>query len=750
MLPYQNKTLTINERTSDLLGRMTLKEKVGQVNQHLYGWKCYKKDQDGVKLTDYFKQHVKWGGGIGALYGVLRADPWSGVNFDNGVTGQEAHDLIQLMRDYVVNHSRLGIPPLFSEECPHGHQGLNGVSYPTNIGKGNSFDTALMTEMAGLQAKELRNLGINLALVSTLDLAKDPRWGRTEECFGEDPMLSAQFSQAIVNGFQGHLIQENVDFGAAPVPSTTEQDGHIGVVLKHFIAQGEVLGGHNSGSVSMGAREFKEVYTPLFNAVKNAAGVMVAYNDIDGVPCHANASLLTSLRHRYQFQGLLMSDGTALDRLAQLYDSPKQAIIAALNAGVDLSLWDNVYTQIADNFDTNMSAALDRAVSHVLRIKFLLGLFDNPFPSFHPTQDETQKLNHQISTESITLLKNDPAVLPLNRQKKVLVVGPNANAFYNLLGDYTAPQTVEFMTKTPLASIRAAFDTADYALGCEIRDRSNSAGLIQEAVTKAANADVIIAFLGGSSTREFNLKFLDNGAVSSKGINMDSGENVDLASLALGGAQNQLIQALEKTGKPIVTVLIEGRPHSLKYVLPASAAVITAWYPGQQGGNAIVDVLTGKVDPSGRLSMTYPKNSGQLPVYYYQRDAPKNEDYYDLSGSPEFPFGYGLHYGKINYSNLTVSLSANTILGSVQVSNRSNHVIHESTLIFVKLFGGTVIQRRDMLKAFVRNTLPANSTQEVVFSLPLGQVKYIDLNGDWTLPDALELRVDNLTKTVQL
>lgn len=273
-LPYQNKKLSIRNRTQDLLSRMTIAEKVGQVNQHLYGWKCYQLDSTGPHLTDYLKQHVRWGGGLGALYGVLRADPWSQVNYNNGIRAVDSYKVMNQIQKYIISHSRLGIPALFVEECPHGHQGLDSISYPTNIGKGNSFNRELMKAMAHEQAKELRMKGIHLALVSTLDLAKDPRWGRTEECFGEDPYLSSEYSKAIVEGFQGSLISDEKNFLDKRVPKRDFLSQHMGVVLKHFISQGEVQGGHNSGTVSLGQRDFKEIYLPLIKSTKNACGIM--------------------------------------------------------------------------------------------------------------------------------------------------------------------------------------------------------------------------------------------------------------------------------------------------------------------------------------------------------------------------------------------------------------------------------------------------------------------------------------------
>lgn len=379
MFPYQDKSLTIRERVNDLISRMTLEEKVGQINQHLYGWKSYEKDGSDIHLTDEFKKHVSWGKGLGALYGLFRADPWSQKNYENGIRANESAHLSNMIQSYVIDHSRLGIPTLIVEEMPHGHQALDSVSYPTNIGKGNSFNPDLIRKSAELQSEELILKGGNIALVSSLDLLKDPRWGRSEETFGESPYLTSTYTKAIINGFQGDLI-DGENFLDKKVPSDARK--HVGVVIKHLIGQGDVLGGHNSGTVPMGKREFLEVYSSLIDSLKKSVGVMAAYNDIDGVPCHANRYLLHDLLRRDNgFQGIVMADGTALDRLVDLYGNYEDSAYAALSSGVDMSLWDDVYMHVEGAVEKypNLLTDLDASVKRVLSIKFLLGLFDDPF-----------------------------------------------------------------------------------------------------------------------------------------------------------------------------------------------------------------------------------------------------------------------------------------------------------------------------------------------------------------------------------
>ncbi|HFD1785540.1 glycoside hydrolase family 3 C-terminal domain-containing protein [Enterococcus faecium] len=736
--PYQNPKLTIRQRVEDLLSRMNIAEKVGQVNQHLYGWECYEKNGDKIELTEKLKEHVKWGGGLGALYGLFRSDPWSKTDYKNGIPAKESWKVANLVQEYVLQHSRWKIPILLVEECPHGHQGLDGISYPTNIGRGNTFNVALLEQTSRLMAKELAAKGVHLALVSTLDLAKDPRWGRTEECFGEDPILSARFSEAIIRGFQGEIISEKVSFLDQTVEEINKKKDQIGVVLKHCIAQGEALGGHNSGTVTIGRREFSDIYGPLLKSTRNAVGVMAAYNDIDGVPCHINRALFEqTLRKEIGYQGIVMADGVALDRLSDVFTDKKTAAAYALAAGIDLSLWDETYTKIAEAIDDQVvdEQLLDQAVRRVLSVKFLLGLFEQPFANdpkeyWDHLMEESEHLNLETAKESITLLKND-GILPLEQQvKNIAVIGPNARDVYHLLGDYSAPQTEDRLKKTIVQEIKTEFPQSkvSYAQGCEVRNQEDQEEKLLEAVTLAQNSDVIIAVLGGSSARNFDMEFLRNGAVSSKGINMDSGENVDVASLSLGGYQEQLIEQLHQLGKPIITILVQGRPYDLMKIESLTNAIATAWFPGQEGGKAIAQMISGRNNPSGRLSLSYPINSQQLPVYYYQRAASKQENYYDLSGSPVYPFGHGLSYTTFEYSQMEVKTDIDKVIISIKVKNTGSVSGKTSTLVYVRLIDGAVIQRTKLLKAFRKDKLQSQEERLLVFELTSEDFSYMDID----------------------
>lgn len=759
--PYQDPTLTIRERVSDLLGRMSLVEKIGQVNQHLYGWECYEKQVDGsVELTEKFKDHVAWGGGLGALYGLFRADPWSKVGFENGISPADSWRLANQVQAYVMSQSRWKIPALIVEECPHGHQGLGGISYPTNLGRGNSFNTELMRASSHLMARELAAKGVHLALVSTLDLAKDPRWGRSEECFGEDPILAAKMTESIVAGFQGDLITAEDRYLDQTVIEIDKRPEQIGVVLKHCIAQGEALGGHNSGTVTIGGREFNDVYRPLLHSTRNAVGVMAAYNDVDGVPCHINGELFQKiLREEMGYQGLVMADGVALDRLSDVFDHTTQGAAAALKAGIDLSLWDETYMTIGEAIAEGLATEeeLDAACAHILGIKFLLGLFEQPFvpdpgESFEELLAEGTKMNLQVAEESLTLVKNQ-GVLPLSQAVgKIAVVGPSADGLYELLGDYTAPQSPRMADGTIYRQIKQTFPQTEvvYAQGCEVRNLENQEEKLAAAEKVCRDADVIVLVLGGSSARNFDMEFLSNGAVSSKGINMDSGENVDVASLTLGGKQLELLHRLAAMGKPMVSVMIQGRPYDIQEVEALSQAVLVGWFPGQQGGLAIARTLAGLNNPSGRLGISYPLNSQQLPVYYYQRKASKQDHYYDESGAPLHDFGFGLSYTDFVYQDLRVIADSDTITVKVMVTNQGLSAGSDSVLLFVQLLGGSVIQRHKLLKDFVKVHLDPGESLEVTMTLTAEELSYTDLDRQIKTAQGCRVMVGDLTAEICL
>ncbi|MBF2564853.1 glycoside hydrolase family 3 N-terminal domain-containing protein [Listeria seeligeri] len=714
MTIYLDKTQPIAARVEDLLAKMTLAEKCGQLNQRMYGWDAFSRDGDVFQITDNFKQEVARFEGIGALYGLFRADPWSKMNKETGISRVNSAKVANMVQRYVVENTRLGIPVLLAEEVPHGHQALDSESYPVNLARAASFHPELQQQVAEAIAEEISDKGVHLALASALDILRDPRWGRAEECYGEDPYLAAELTAAITEGFQ--------------------KNGKIAVILKHFAAQGEPVGGHNSGPVSIGVRELREIFLEPLRAgiAKGALGVMAAYNEIDGVPCHANKELLTTiLRDEMGFEGIVMADGCALDRLLKLNPDPKKAAKMAIEAGVDLSLWDNVFPFLEESVTAGVlnESVVDHAVRRILQVKFQLGLFENPYvkESVPAPSANWKKLNLQAAREGICLLKNEANTLPLKgKQKKLAIVGPNADALYNQLGDYTAPQNqAECVTVLEgLKSIVPKEWELIYEKGSEIREKVTDG--ILKAEELAEEADAIVLVLGGSSARNFNMEFLSNGAVSSKGPNMDAGENVDVADIALPEVQLELFRAMKRTNKPVIVVMIQGRPIAIPEISEEADALLTAWYPGSVGGTAVAEVLVGKYNPSGKLPVSIPVSSGQIPVYYNQKAVEYKEDYFDLTGKPLYPFGYGLSYSSFKYHDLAINqervalsalLAGEKVDVTVTVENTSEVAGEEVVQLYIHDMESSITRRKKELKAFKKIRIEPKEKVEVTLEL---------------------------------
>ncbi|MBD2872846.1 glycoside hydrolase family 3 N-terminal domain-containing protein [Paenibacillus arenilitoris] len=728
MMLYKDRTAPVEQRVEDLLGRMTLKEKVGQLNQRMYGWDAHRKTTGGFELTDAFREEVAFGDGMGALYGLFRADPWSKMTFENGITAADSARVANQVQKYVIENTRLGIPVLLSEECPHGHQALDGTLTPTNIGIGSTWNPELAEEVYAQVAAELRSRGAHLGLVSTLDLARDPRWGRTEECFGEDPYLAERFTTAAVRGLQGE---------AGPGTLGTDK---VGAVLKHLCGQGAGEGGLNAYPALIGEREMREIHLPAMKAGTEAGalGCMAAYNEIDGIPCHANDKLLTGiLREEWGFEGIVMADGTAVDRLLTLTGDHESAASLALTAGVDLSLWDKAFGTLEQAVLQGKvdEAYVDRAVRRILHLKFKLGLFENPYTDTEAAgkaigSDKTKDLILQQARECVVLLKNEQGILPLRGDagKRIAVIGPNADAIYNQLGDYTSNQR-EGAGTTVLQGIREAAGLSEvaYAKGCSVRGDSREG--FAEAVEIAKQSDVAVLVMGGSSARHFDIQFDINGAAivaDGKPDEMDCGEGVDLSDLRLGGVQPELIREIAATGTPIVLVLIQGRPHTISDTIDLCQAALTAWYPGPEGGRAIGEILFGTVNPSGKLAVTIPTSSMTLPVYYNKKELGYVRKYADSGAISLYPFGYGLSYTTFEYSNLRVSSPEVAIEEleagghfevAVDLKNTGEAVGAEVAQLYIKDMEASVTPRVKELKGFRKVWLEPGERREIVFRL---------------------------------
>lgn len=721
---YRNPSLPVAERVRRLLKQMTLREKVGQMNQPLYGWQAYRRKNGRIALSAEFKRAVTRLG-IGALYGLFRADGWSGRTRQTGLGPADGARAANLVQRYVRDHTRLGIPLLLSEECPHGHMALDATVFPAPITLASTWNPELARRAGAIAAREARARGAHIGYGPILDLARDPRWSRVEETFGEDPFLAGRFGAAMVQGLQGRDLK---------------QPDAVISTLKHFAAHGTPEGGHNQGAVHAGPRELHEIYLPAFAAAirAGAQSVMAAYHEIDGIPCPANPALLRGiLKKRWGFRGVVVADGNAIDLLVQhrVAASYVEAGAIAARAGVDLSLWDQSYLHLLAAVESGRVplAVIDEAVARILRLKFMLGLFENPYVDEQRAAvvigaPAHRDLSRQIAREGIVLLKNEGRLLPLRKNiRSLAVIGPNAHHnIYNQLGDYTAPQAPESVA-TLWQGIRAKVSLATrlrYAQGCGIRQRL--ARGIAAAVAAARQAELAIVAVGGSSARN---PIAASAAPRREIYDADCGEGYDCAELELAGAQLELVQAVRATGVPVIAVLIQGRPYNIAWLAEHVPAILLAWYPGPEGGNAIADVLFGDYNPAGRLPVSIPRSAGQLPVFYNHKPVGR-QNYTRQAAAPLYPFGHGLSYTKFVYSR--VRLSRRRICAGadvelrVDVRNRGRWAGDEVVQLYVRDEQSAFTRPVAELKGFQRVRLAPRETRTIRFAITPDLLQCLD------------------------
>ncbi|GAE83169.1 beta-glucosidase [Bacteroides reticulotermitis JCM 10512] len=630
----------------------------------------YERQGEEVVPSPKFKQLIAERP-IGMLWATYRADPWTKKTLANGLNPALAAKAGNALQRYMLEHTRLGIPIFLAEEAPHGHMAIGTTVFPTGIGMAASWSPELLKEAGEAIGKEMRLQGGHISYGPVLDLARDPRWSRVEETFGEDPVLTGVLGAAMVEGLGGGDLSQAYSTVAT---------------LKHFLAYAVPEGGQNGNQAMVGMRELHENFLPPFRKAieAGALSVMTSYNSIDGIPCTANSYLLDQLlRNEWKFRGFTVSDLYSIEGIHENHavaSSLEDASLQAVTAGVDVDLGGDAYTHLirAIREDRLQEAVVDTAVCRVLRMKFAMGLFEHPYTVPEVAAKEVRSREHialarRLAQASITLLKNEGGLLPLSKSptQRIAVIGPNADNCYNLLGDYTAPQAAGNV-KTVWDGVRSKLPASqvEYVKGCAIRD--TTAMEIEKAVAAARRSDVVIAVVGGSSARDFKTQYKETGAaIADKGIlsDMESGEGFDRATLSLLGGQQTLLEAVKATGKPLVVVYVEGRPLDKNWAAEQADALLTAYYPGQEGGNAIADVLFGDYNPAGRLPVSVPRSVGQLPVYYNKK-APPCHDYVEMSATPLYAFGYGLSYTEFAYSELRIEKqNAHTFTVSFCVQN---------------------------------------------------------------------------------
>jgi beta-glucosidase len=690
MSTAQNSNL--DERVSNLLSRMTVQEKIGQMSQF---------NGFGGTIPDDFKDKLRAG-----LVGSV-------LNEINTETLNE-------MQRIAVEESRLGIPLLIGRDVIHGFKTI----LPIPLGQAATWNPGLVEKGAHMAALEARSQGINWTFAPMIDITRDPRWGRIAECLGEDPYLTSVLGAAMVRGFQGDSLSDK---------------SRLAACAKHFAGYGAAEGGRDYNTASIPENELRDVYLPPFKASLDAgvATMMSAFNELNGVPTTGNEFLTQQiLRQEWHFSGFVVSDWESVIQQVIHGFTPdkKQAAAQAIIAGVDMEMASTSYAQyIQELLYENIIPMdiIDQSVSRILRVKMLLGLFENPYtdPTTFPKllNDEHRAIAREVAVQSLVLLQNKQNRLPLkNDLKSIAVIGPLADAPHDQLGTWIFDGDKKHSI-TPLQSIRKLFENSSkviFAKGLEISRTKDQSGF-GEAIEAAEQAEIVLLFLGEESIL--------------------SGESHSRADIGLPGAQVELVEAIAKTDKPIVAVILAGRPLTIRDILDKVDALLYAWHPGTMAGPAICDVLSGRVAPSGKLPVTFPTHVGQIPMYYAHKNTGKpptpeswvkmddipvgafqlsignTSHYLDEGYEPLYPFGFGLSYTTFEYKNIQLSAKqvrmGESITLSVEVINTGNFDGDEVVQLYVRdLFADRTRPVRE-LKGFKRITLKKGQSDTVTFEI---------------------------------
>ncbi|HEY7808359.1 MAG TPA: glycoside hydrolase family 3 N-terminal domain-containing protein [Croceibacterium sp.] len=719
--PYWNASLPTEQRVADLLGRMTLDEKIAQITAL---WDNKTDIQRADYTFDPAKATQTHPNGIGEISrpsdlhgpGSPRVEPPRSI--------EQSVAYVNAVQTWAREHTRLGIPVMFHEEALHGLAVKDATSYPQAIGLASTWDPDLLREVDAEIASEARPRGVQEVLSPVVDVSRDPRWGRIEETFGEDPYLVSELGVAAVEGLQGARTAD----GKLP-------PGKVFATLKHMTGHGQPESGTNVGPAPIGERTLREFFFPPFEQVVKRTGidaVMASYNEIDGIPSHSNVWLLHDvLRGEWGYKGAVVSDYYAIGQLMELHKiAPdlKTAAELALKAGVDIDLpTGNAYVHLKEavqNGEVPMSE-IDAAVGHMLTMKFEAGLFENPWADLAAAEKSdgpaAQALARKAAAESLILLKNDgtlPLALPASGAKPTIAVIGQTSTKAHLGGYYGVPRS----TVSPLAGIealvgnRANIVTAEGVVitkgddwwqdKVELGDPAENARLIAQAVEVAKKADTIVLFVGDTEQTS-----REGWADSHLG---------DRASLDLVGQQNDLFNALKALGKPIVAVLVNGRPPSYPTVAAGANAMLETWYAGEQQGNAIADALFGRVNPGGKLPVTVARDVGQLPMFYdYKPSA--HRGYLFSEDTPLFPFGYGLSYttfavGAPVLASPTIK-AGDGVSVTVPVTNTGKVAGDEVVQVYLRDDISTVTRPVKELAGFQRVTLQPGETKQVTLAI---------------------------------
>lgn len=698
--PYKNTKLTIDQRVKDLLARMTLEEKIAQMRPLSFSSfiKNGKIDEEKLaKATKYIS--------YGTIEGQL-------------LTAMEMAEYTNQIQKFFVEKTRLGIPLLVTTEAIHGAVQDNSTIFPQAIAQGSTFNPALVKRMTEMISNELKVQGVRQVLSPDLDLARELRWGRVEETYGEDPYLNGRMGVAFVQGFN---------------------ENKIITTLKHFAAHGSPNGGLNLASVPGGERELRSIYLKPFEVVVKETqplSIMNAYSSYDRIPIAGSRYFLTDiLRKEWGFRGYVYSDWGSVDMLYSFHRTAKSeadAAMQAVKAGLDFEISSDCFAHL-DSLVKNKFldvAYIDTAVTRILKVKMAAGLFRNPYADLENFDKlmhtpEAIKLAGEIAEESVVLLKNEQNLLPIKSDiKSISIVGPNADNVQ--FGDYSWTKDNKYGI-TPLQGIKNLIGDKvqiKFTKGCDIHNFNND---FSEAINNTKNSDLTIVFVGSTS-----------GALARESKNSVSGEGYDLSDLKLPGEQEELVKELHKTGKPVVVVLVSGKPFAIPWIKKNIPAIVVQWYGGEEAGKAIADILFGRVNPSGKLTVSFPQSVGHLPAYYNYY--PTDKGYYKNPGSPEkpgqdyvfsapdalWPFGHGLSYTSFKYDKLEVKKDKlkedETAEIKITLTNTGSVDGKEVVQLYVRDKVSSVVTPVKELKRFEKVFLKAGENKTVTFALSMQEL----------------------------
>jgi len=673
---------------SDLMNKMTLQEKIGQLVLFSSDW-----DVTGPTIKGNYEKDIREGK-CGAIFNAFTAD------------------YTRKLQQVAVEKTRLGIPLIFGYDVIHGHRTI----FPISLGESASWDLKAMEESARVAAIEASAEGIQWTFAPMVDIARDPRWGRVSEGAGEDTYLGCQIAKARVKGFQGDDLSKN---------------NTILACAKHFAAYGAAQAGRDYNTVDISERVLRETYLPPFKACvdEGAATFMTSFNELDGVPSSGNKYLLKDiLRDEWKFDGFVVTDYTSINEMVKHgiskddYDAGKLAI----NSGVDMDMQGTIYYNYLEKMVKNndvSEATIDNACRNILNLKYKLGLFEDPYRYCDAERekkvvmcDEHIAKAREVAGKSIVLLKNAKSTLPVvDKTKRIAVIGALATSKEDMIGSWSAAGDGK-KSVTLLEGLKKQYlqHRITYAKGCEVSGNDKSG--FAKAIRTARNSDVIILTLGES-------KWMSGEAASRSNIN-------------LPGVQSDLLVELKKLHKPIVLVLMNGRPLAIEKEVSMSDAVLETWYLGTTAGDAIADVIFGKVNPSAKLPITFPRNLGQVPIFYnckntgrpFDKNNKYTSKYLDVDNTPLFPFGYGLSYSSFEYFNLKLSEykmnEGGTIKASVSIKNTSKYDGTEIVQLYIQDLVGSVTRPLKELKAFKKVFIPKGETKHITFDISTDDLKF--------------------------